>query len=92
MARHDCFSHSGRDGSRVSDRVTAQGYAWEAVGENIGGGDTSADAVITGWLASPGHCRNIMSPAFAEVALACVQRPGTQWGRYWTLVLARRKA
>jgi len=91
MARHNFFSHSGRNGSRVNDRVSAQGYAWQAVGENIAGGDRSVEAVMDGWLASPGHCRNIMGPAFAEAALACVEQPGTQWERYWTLVLAKRK-
>lgn len=89
MARLDYLSHTGRDGRSVAQRVLAQGYPWSVVGENLAAGPQTVDEVVDGWLASPGHCANLMRRDFSEVAVACVQRDGTTWGRYWTMVLAR---
>ena len=91
MAQRDYFGHVSPEGSRVGNRIRAEGYNWRAVGENLAGGDRGVDGVIAGWLASPGHCHNMMEPDFAEVAVACVQRDGSRWGTYWTMVLAHRR-
>jgi uncharacterized protein YkwD len=91
MARRDYFAHSSPEGKRARHRVEAEGYAWRVVGENIAGGDTSVNAVMSGWIASNEHCRNIMDPGFTEMGVACVQRSGTTWGTYWTMVLGRRR-
>lgn len=89
MALHNHFDHTGTDGSSSSQRVTAAGYAWSATGENIAAGYGSVAAVMNGWLASEGHCRNLMNATFRDVAVSCVQRSGTTYGQYWTMVLAR---
>lgn len=89
MAVNNYFSHTGLDGRNVAQRVSAAGYAWRAVGENIAAGQSSAGAVMSGWLSSPGHCGNIMSAQYQDVAVACVQRSGSAYGHYWTMVLAR---
>jgi len=91
MANHNYFDHTDRAGNRVMQRATARGYVWRAIGENIAGGDGSVDRVMDGWLRSPGHCRNIMSPEYADIAVACVERDGTRWGTYWTMVLGHRR-
>lgn len=91
MAARRYFDHVSPDGKRVSQRVTAQGYNWRMVGENLAGGDTTVAGVIAGWLGSPEHCQNMMSPAYAEVGVACVRQPGSQWDTYWTMVLATRR-
>jgi uncharacterized protein YkwD len=91
MARRDYFEHTSPQGVRVGQRVTAAGYPWRAVGENIAGGDKSIDRVMAGWMRSPGHCSNIMQPEFTEVAVACVERPDSHWGTHWTMVLAGRR-
>ena len=89
MAVNSYFSHTGLDGRSVAQRVSAAGYSWRAVGENIAGGPSSAAAVMSGWLSSAGHCANIMGIQYQDVAVACVQRSGSPYGRYWTMVLAR---
>lgn len=89
MAARNFFSHVGSDGSEVGQRVHAAGAGWSAAAENIAGGPSSVDEVMAGWLASPGHCANIMGPAFRQVAVACVVQPGSRYGRYWTMVLTR---
>lgn len=89
MATNNYFSHTGLDGRSMAQRVSAEGYAWSWVGENIAAGQSSVSVVMDGWLASPGHCANIMRAEPREVAVACVQRSGTTYGRYWTMALAR---
>jgi uncharacterized protein YkwD len=91
MAVRRYFDHVSPDGKHVSHRVSAQGYKWKSVGENLAGGDTTVSGVLAGWLKSPQHCQNIMSPAFAEVGVSCVRQPGSQWGNYWTMVLGTRR-
>ena len=90
MQANDTFSHTGADGSTVGTRVTAAGYAWKMVGENIAAGQPDVTSVIAAWLASEGHCRNIMHPDFVDVALA--MKPGTSSNTYrtwWTLDFGR---
>ena len=91
MARRDYFEHASPEGQRVGARVTAEGYGWRAVGENIAGGDRTVDGVVRGWTASESHCRNMMSPEFSEIGAACVERGNSRWGSYWTMVLGRRR-
>ncbi|MBM0103902.1 CAP domain-containing protein [Steroidobacter sp. S1-65] len=88
MANKDFFEHRGSDGSKVSDRVTRVGYTWRTVGENIAIGSQTAEAVVQGWIASPGHCANIMSPGFTEMGIAFVADPKSDAGIYWTQVFA----
>lgn len=91
MAQRDYFGHASPEGNQVAQRATAAGYAWRTVGENLAGGDRTVDAVMDGWMRSPTHCHNVMQPEFVDVAVACVQRNGTTWGTYWTMVLGRRR-
>ncbi|WP_106478028.1 CAP domain-containing protein [Phytohalomonas tamaricis] len=89
MAKTNYFGHASPEGTRIGDRVSAVGYKWQAVGENIAAGQRSATAVINGWLASPGHCANIMNGTFTEMGLARVDMQSSKYSRYWTQVFAR---
>lgn len=91
MAKNNFFDHTGSDGLSVSDRVTASGYSWNSVGENIAAGQSSITEVIIGWLDSPGHCRNIMSSSFTEFGSALVTNNESDYSRYWTQVFARAR-
>lgn len=86
MARNNYFSHTGRDGSTVDSRATRAGYPWRAIGENIAAGQVNADAAVRGWIKSPGHCANIMSPAFSEMGAAFVVNKQSNQGIYWAQV------
>ncbi|MDX1302919.1 CAP domain-containing protein [Photobacterium sp.] len=88
MANYNFFSHTGQDGLIVGDRVINQGYSWRAVGENIAAGQKDVNAVMTGWLNSPGHCKNIMSANFTQMGASFVMNSDTQYGIYWTQVFA----
>jgi len=75
------MSHRGSDGSSPSQRVSDAGYVWRTVGENVAWGYPSAASVLDGWLGSPGHCANLMNPAFEDLGVG-------RAGGYWTQVFA----
>jgi uncharacterized protein YkwD len=90
MVAKNFFSHTGSNGSTLKSRIDATGYGWSALGENIAAGQNGIDAVMNGWMASDGHCANIMGASYAEIGLVCV--PGTSantYNPYWTMDLAR---
>jgi uncharacterized protein YkwD len=62
MALRNYFAHSSPEGLSPTDRALTQGYL-QGVGENIAYGYANARAVTIGWMASAGHCRNILSDA-----------------------------
>lgn len=87
MAHYRSLRHQGRDGSEVGARAARAGYRWMRVGENIAAGQRSVDEVMAGWLASPGHCANIMDARFTQMGAAYVlaARPAAP---FWTQVFA----
>ena len=87
MATHNLFSHAGSDNSSTGDRVSNSGYNWKAVAENISGGTDTPEQTIDRWLASPGHCHNIMNAVYTEIGMACVVNHASEYEIYWTLVL-----
>lgn len=87
MAAQNYFAHTSLDGRSMADRVNATGYAWTRLGENIAAGYGSVDAVMNGWIASAGHCANLMNPNFSEVGVACVSASGAAYPTYWTMNL-----
>ena len=91
MAKHSMLEHTGSDGSTPATRVIRAGYAWRVVGENIASGATTPEEVMEGWLASPGHCENLMSPRFEEMGIAWVVDPKSDSGVYWAQVFGARK-
>ena len=88
MAGPGSFDHRGSDGSEPPERVTRTGYRWRATGENIAAGQASADAVVTAWLDSPGHCTILMGPQFTEMGVAYALAPSENPAIYWAQVFA----
>jgi len=89
MAKSGIVSHIGSNGSSVAGRVSAQGYKWRWIGENLAAGQTGVEPVVAGWLESPDHCRNIMNGGFSHMGGACVENSGSLYRCYWTLVLGQ---
>ncbi len=69
MALSDFFSHTGSNGTRVSDRTKSAGYQSSYVGENIAAGYITAEEVVRGWMNSPSHRENILNPNYKEVGI-----------------------
>jgi uncharacterized protein YkwD len=84
MADNDFFSHTGLDGSSPGDRITAAGYVWSAYGENIAAGYGDAQAAMDAWIASAGHCANLMNARFRQMGAAEASNGDSTYGIYWT--------
>ncbi len=84
MANGNFFSHLGDDGRTPGDRAELAGYAGGQVGENIAAALPTPRKVVDGWLASPGHCANLMNPRFSELGAAYAVDPQSDAGIYWT--------
>lgn len=83
MAANGFFSHKGSDGSSIGDRARMARYGFCFIAENIAKGQGSLDEVLTGWMASEGHRRNILSANASEFALVRGE------GALWVMVLGR---
>ena len=68
----------------VFARIRAEGYAYASAGENIAWGHPTPEAVVGAWLASPGHCRNIMNADYRVVGIGYAYDPESEFGHYWT--------
>jgi uncharacterized protein YkwD len=90
MSARGYFAHDAPapapHGTNVGHRLTGTGYSWSIVGENIARGQTTPRQVMRDWLASAGHCRNIMDPSFTEAGYA-ITTAGN--GPYWAQIFAR---
>ncbi|MBB2494848.1 CAP domain-containing protein [Aquipseudomonas ullengensis] len=84
MANGNYFAHRDRDGRTPGDRAELAGYGGQQIGENIAAGQDGARKVVDGWLASPGHCANLMNPKFSELGAAYAVDPKSDAGIYWT--------
>ncbi len=82
MHTNGFMGHVGSDGSRLGDRVARQGYGWSSLGENVAAGYGTPEAVMAGWLASPGHCANLMRASYVHLGLG-------RTGDFWTQVFGR---
>lgn len=90
LQRNNLFTHAGADNSSIGDRMTATGYVWQTVGENLAAGYLDFDAVLQGWLDSPGHCANVMNGAFVDVGVVLVQGTASNTYRtYWAMAMGR---
>ncbi len=92
MAVHDYFEHRDLSGQSPADRVRAAGYHEKLVGENIAYGPQSVEEAVKGWLASPGHCENIMDPRFVQMGLGLAPGRASRRGLFWVQVLAEPRA
>lgn len=87
MLANDFFDHRGSDGSSSQVRVQQAGYDDCIVAENIAWGYPRSQQIITGWMNSPGHRRNMLHPRIEEMGIGITQGPK---GPYWVLVVGKQ--
>lgn len=66
------LSHTGSDGSSVSDRASRAGYNYRSIAENVASGQRSNAEVTQDWMNSPGHRRAMLDPNSTEFGFARV--------------------
>ena len=77
MSAKRYFSHTSRDGRTFDQRIKAAGWK-KPGGENIARGFSATTAVVTAWMDSPGHRRNILDCKFRYIGVGYAAK-----GNYW---------
>ena len=91
MSTRNYFDHTSPDGETFVDRIVMAGYgSYNQIGENIAGGSDldNAKAAVDGWLASDGHCANIMNANYTEFGAGAYEGSG-DLTLYWTQEFGR---
>ena len=79
-----CFSHECPPGYSVGQRVSAEGYQWLLIGENIGAGHMNPQSQVDGWMGSPGHRAFILRPDLRDAGVGFFYAdPGTPFPTYF---------
>jgi uncharacterized protein YkwD len=87
MVNRQIFTH----GTRFWTRISAVGFNWSTAGENIAVGFTTPSQVVKGWMASLGHCENILQPAFSQIGTGVINQGISRFGAAtWTQDFALR--
>ncbi|MDB9372490.1 CAP domain-containing protein [Nodularia sphaerocarpa] len=85
MAMQDFFDHR-----QMVERVTAEGYQYSRVGENISAGNSTPEAAMQSWMNSSGHRANILNPQFRELGVGYYflenDQGSVNYKHYWTQV------
>jgi uncharacterized protein YkwD len=90
LAWRDELSHLDARQRPLGVRLAAGGYAAQTAGENLAAGQRDFPQTLEAWARSSKHCANLMSPLFDDVGLACVERKGSRYERFWVAQLGRR--
>mgnify|MGYP000966070924 FL=1 len=73
------FSHTSPVFGSTFSLLDQYGISYKTAGENIAMGYTTPEAVVTGWMNSPGHRANILNASFTQIGVGYVAS-----GNYWT--------
>jgi len=88
MAARGKTTHTGADGSSPAERVERAGYAYRRTAENVAAGQFSVEEVMSGWMNSPGHRKNILG-SFSQIGTACAT--GEDGTTYWCVTFGTAK-
>ena len=73
------FSHTSPVYGSPFQMMKSFGIKYRSAGENIAKGYATPEAVVDGWMNSPGHRANILNSSFTHIGVGYVAD-----GRYWT--------
>jgi uncharacterized protein YkwD len=82
MVERSFFDHTNPDGESPFDRLQNAGVPYSGAAENIAWGYPTAQAVLTGWLNSPGHRANLENCSLTQHGVGLE-------GSYWTHLFIR---
>jgi uncharacterized YkwD family protein len=81
MRDNNYFSHTSPVFGSTFSLLKSHGISYRAAGENIAKGYKTPEAVMDGWMNSPGHRANILSAKYTKIGVGYVAG-----GNYWTQV------
>jgi len=66
------WAHESPDGRSPFVWLPAHGYEIHFAGENLASGFETTELLVEGWMESPGHRANILSPNFEDCGIAII--------------------
>ena len=75
------FSHTRPNGSSCFTAAKELGVSYKTAGENIAYGYADPKKVVTGWMNSEGHRKNILSSSYSKIGVGCYSSGNTL---YWS--------
>ena len=79
MVDNRYFSHTSPTYGTPFQMIQAFGLTYRTAGENIAYGYSTPQQVVTGWMNSEGHRKNILNANFTQIGVGYVSQ-----GHYWT--------
>lgn len=88
MAANNFVAEIGSDGLSIDSRVAVLDGSFSNVSQLVAGGFASSQALIDEWLRQPEDCVRLLDSSVTQYAMACRFDQNTDFGTYWSLVLA----
>lgn len=82
MADKNYFGHQSPTYGSAGEMLLKFGVTWSAWGENIASGQETPEEVVNGWMNSPSHRANILSPNFIFIGVGYTTNSAGK--AYWT--------
>ncbi len=67
------WAHESPDGHSPFTWLAPHGYDYHYAGENLATGFDTTELLVEGWMESPGHRANILSPNFEDCGIAIIE-------------------
>lgn len=84
MAIHNYFDHNSPNYGSPFDMMKSMGITYGAAGENLAKGYKTPEDVVEGWMNSPGHRKNILSPHFNKIGIGIYYGSTNYWTQMFT--------
>lgn len=78
MAKHKELTHQLAGEPAFTERLLDRGAKFSSAAENVGFGD-DAESLQSGWMHSPPHRANLLSPAYTEMGVGIVRAGDRLW-------------
>ncbi|RDU36033.1 sporulation protein [Neobacillus piezotolerans] len=79
MSANGYFDHNSPTYGSPFDMMKKFGISYSSAGENIAMGQRTPQEVVTAWMNSEGHRKNILNPNFTHIGVGHIAQ-----GNYWT--------
>ena len=66
------WAHDAPDGRSPFTWLEPNGYTFHFAGENLATGFDTTEVLVEGWMESPGHRANILSPHYEDCGIAII--------------------
>ena len=91
MAKNRTVTHTGSDGSSVTDRMRRAGYDPAYRGEIIACAPGGPKTAFNWWWESQLHHNTMLGPAYRDFGIAHLPHPNWVGQEYYVVVFGRRK-